>query len=711
MAKRKNRRPVPRGLEQAVGKAAKHVDGRYCYGLPNYGLSVKIRLKLVALGDLELFEENEVDVDEWPDWIPFAQLREEPQFLAIRTTPPYPVGMWEHEDGTIHDVWGSFDEFVSKVIDKKDKTPFELMDKTLDKVAKLIEDDAYADALGLIEPAIQQLPKPTGGARFDDDGLARAYNLHGLALKGVKRWQEARVAFERSAEAGDTYAELNILDLLEDEQNPKGVIEYGLAARERRYFDDYGRIWVRRYLGHAYLDLGEPAKAEEELRGIVDDYAITAPDKVKDAREGLEKYIAAGRPGAAAAKPFLDWFKPKSYEVTPAQAAANRAWWDGLPPGMRAKLLEEIDKNDGAYDDGAYNDASSASDEDVARCLDVDGCHLDEDDGTFAELDAFLRMPRLERLAFYGDPDSIEPLRALPKLESLTINNDVIKDFAWPSRTDRDLWKAAEAGDRAGVERALAAGASVDSRGDHARTALTLAAGTHDIELCVMLVERGSDPWAGNQLEGDALGYFDDEGRAALERAAAKLGRWKPPSDDEPWRELDIERLARAASFDRPEGEFELEDGEPQAAAWPATVKFQMEAPKKDDKLFDLLRIKYSGMLVSERLAEVVRGLDGVELLPATLVDHARKPRPENYFVLNPLVCDCLVVDRCFPQWNHINRESISELGATVIDPAKAGSRQMFRLGRYNSHPVIVANGLARKLAGFTGVSLSHLKR
>lgn len=28
-------RPIPRGLEQAVGKAAKHVDGRYCYGLPH----------------------------------------------------------------------------------------------------------------------------------------------------------------------------------------------------------------------------------------------------------------------------------------------------------------------------------------------------------------------------------------------------------------------------------------------------------------------------------------------------------------------------------------------------------------------------------------------------------------------------------------------------------------------------------------------------
>jgi hypothetical protein len=82
---------------------------------------------------------------------------------------------------------------------------------------------------------MSQFPKMPPGRSFEDDALARAHNLHGLALKGVKRFEEARAAFHAAVAAGDTYAELNILDLLEDEHKPKALIEYGLKAREDRY--------------------------------------------------------------------------------------------------------------------------------------------------------------------------------------------------------------------------------------------------------------------------------------------------------------------------------------------------------------------------------------------------------------------------------------------------------------------------------------------
>ena len=120
MGKTKDLRPVPRELEQAVKKASKHVDGRYVYGLPQYGLNVKMKIKLVALGDMKLFEENDIDVDENPHWLPFAMFKGESQFLAIGTEAPYPVAMWEHEDGNFYPVWGTFDDFVSKVIEQKD---------------------------------------------------------------------------------------------------------------------------------------------------------------------------------------------------------------------------------------------------------------------------------------------------------------------------------------------------------------------------------------------------------------------------------------------------------------------------------------------------------------------------------------------------------------------------------------------------------------
>ncbi len=691
-----------RDVESAVAKIAKRVDGRYCYGLPHYTLDTKLRFQLIRIGDLELFEENEVDRDELPDWIPFASLKDEPQFLAIKTVAPFAVGMWEHENGEIYTVWPSLADFAARVIDKATKTPFELLAKTLDKVGKLVEADAFAKALAIIEPAIRALPTPAAQPRFDDRSAARAYNLYGLALKGVDRWPEARAAFERSAHAGNNYAELNILDLFEDEKNPRAVIAHGLKCREEHYFDDYCRVWLARYLGFAYLDVGDAANAELELRRIVDGYAVSAPAKVTEVREALEKYLADKRPGAAIAGGFLAWLRPKTYEVTPAEAKRNRAWWTALPQGMRDKLLEEIDKEG----------ATSASDEDIARCMDVESLNLDDDDGTFDALEPFLALPRLTRLSFYGDPETLAPLRALERLERLTVNNDVIKGFAWPSRADRDLWKAAEAGDRKGIEKALAAGASLASRGDHGNSALHLAAHTHDVELCLMLIARGADPWSGTHHGGEGIsGFFGDAETIAKFEAAAKQAGIAHP-DAGGWRYLDHGHMPAAATFESPDGlELDLDKGEPLADKWPKDVRFPMAAPKKHAKLYDLLGVRYGGLLASEKLADALRGQPNLELLPAMLVDHAGKPRPERYFLLNPLAIDALVVEKCFPQWNHIDPDSITDYAALVVDPAKLGAAKLWRPDLLNSRPVVIAKELADTLAGFSSVQLSHTRR
>ena len=704
MGKKQDLRPVPKGLASAMAKAEKHVDKRYVYGLPHYGLNVKMKINLVDLGDTEVFEENDIDVDENPHWLPLAMFKDEPQFLAVSTQVPYPVAMWEHEDGKFYTVWETFDDFVSKVIDKKDKTPFEKLEKQLEKISDLVEKDAHADALGLLAPIMAQFPKMPPGRSFEDDALARAHNLHGLALKGVKRFADARSAFEASAAAGDTYAELNILDLLEDENQPKSVIEYGASARDRRYFDDYGRVWVARYIGFAHLDLGDTTKAEEELRKIVDGYAISDPEKVAKAREGLEKYIADKRPGAATATEFLAWFKPKSYEVTPAQAKDNRAWWKSLSEGMREKLLDEVNRKDAG---------DEPSDEDIARCMDVESLHLGEDAGLFddKQLLVFLKLQRCELLAFHGDPDSIEVLRQLPTLGRLSINTEVIKNFAWPSRADRDLWKAAEAADKKGVDKALAAGANLHSRGKHGETALMMVAGNHDVDLCKHLIAKGADPWAGCQLDANDIFYcFGDDDKATLEKAAAKAGIPHPEND--PYRLLETERMPKGATFVKhSEIDLELDDGEPVANNWPADARLIMESPKKDNKLYDFTRLKYRTPLVSEAMAEVLRGLPNVELLPVTILDHAKKVRPEKYFILNPLAKHCLVVENCFPSWNHIDPDSASEVAALVIDPVRTDGAQMFRPTILNSRPTIITKELAEKLKGFSGVRIRYLPR
>ena len=683
-----------------MAKSAKHVDGQYCYGLPHYGMSSKLKFKLVDLGDMDLFEENDVDIAENPDWMPFAILKDESQFLTVSTVAPHAVGMWEHENGKIYAVWDSIDDFIGRVIDKTDKTPFEMFEKILDKVGALVEKDKHTEALKIIKPAIDALPMPKNASYEADDDLARGWNLYGLALEGIKKFPEARAAFEMAAKLGEDYAVLNILDILSDEEKDfPGVIRRGLELRET-HLDDYARVWLRRYLAIAYLELGDLANAETELRAIVTGYAISDADKVTEARTGLEEYIAAKRPNAAAAQSFLAWLSPKSYEVTPAQAKTNKAWWQRLPEAARGKLMDEINK-----------EGETPTDQDIARCLDVDSLTLDEDDGTFgdADLDVFLPLQNLERLGFYGDPDSIEILRKLPKLERLTINNDVIKSFQWPSRADRDLWAAAAKVDKKGIEKALVAGASLHSRGDHGSTALAMVAQEHDVGLCTFLIAKGADPWAGSHGESNAMYFFGDEDKAKLEAAAAKAGIVHP--DKDAYRELSIARQPSCATFDAPETDLEIDDGASIAAKWPAGITLQMEAPKKDNKLYDMLRVKYDNAVVSEALAAVLRGDPNIELLPVTLIDHAGKPRPEKYFYLNPLAVDCLAIEKCFPQWNHIDPDSASEVAAFVIDPARVGERTMFRPTIVNSRPMIVTRELAEKIKGFTGVGISYLKR
>ena len=67
--------------------------------------------------------------------------------------------------------------------------------------------------------------------------------------------------------------------------------------------------------------------------------------------------------------------------------------------------------------------------------------------------------------------------------------------------------------------------------------------------------------------------------------------------------------------------------------------------------------------------------------------------------------------ERAFPQWNHIDPDSASEIAAFAIDDAKVGNRQLFRPGLLNARPMIVTKALAEKLKGFEGVSIDTLKR
>ena len=141
-------------LAKTVAKAAKKIDGRFCYGLPHYTLDTKLKLGLVDHGDVGLFDKHEVPPEVRANWLPLATLHGEQQFLVISQQPPHAIGMWEEESNTILVGWDSFEEVLERVIDKKDKTPYVKLEKTLEKISALVDADKYGDALGMLEPII-----------------------------------------------------------------------------------------------------------------------------------------------------------------------------------------------------------------------------------------------------------------------------------------------------------------------------------------------------------------------------------------------------------------------------------------------------------------------------------------------------------------------------------------------------------------------------
>jgi len=582
------------------------------------------------------------------------------------------------------------------------KFSWKAFEKVVGKASDAVDADRHDEALALLEPVMPTLPAEEADPKEPWRVRATAHNLIGLAHKHAKAWAQARTAFETAARLGESYAELNLLDMMIDhERDFDAVLKLGAFMRAERYMNDYTRVWLARYLATAHLELGDVAAAETELRAIVDNYAINDAEKVREARAGIEKYIEAKRANFEAAQGFLAWLKEKSYEPTPEEAAATRAWWQALPEGVRPKLLEAV---------GIEAAPDDATDVDLARVLDAKRVSLDEDDGTFDDVTPLLRLANVKSLAFYGAPTSIEPLRALTKLAKLSINNDVIKHFAWPSPANRALWAAVEAGDRDAIDRALADGAEINARGEHGQPAVTMAAFKHDQELVLHLISKGADPWAGSFGEGDVFYFCGDE--AKFSEAAVRAGI--KHIDEEPYRILAVQREAKCTSVKPADTGLGLDfdDGVRLAATWPAGMKLQMQPPKKDNKLYPMTRALYDCAIVDESIAELLREHgETCELLPVTVVDHDGKARPEHYWFLNPIAIDCLDIAKCHPQWNHIDDDSASEVAAMVIDPAKTGGAQIFRPTILNSRPMIVTKELAAKLAGKPGVRIEHLKR
>jgi tetratricopeptide (TPR) repeat protein len=293
---------LPRGLVEAVARASTYIERHHCWGLAPWGVSTRFRVHLVPLGDLGLFAEHDLDARAFPSHVPFARLENEPSFLVVSTLAPYAVSLWDAGDRRLHTIWDSLDTFLGRLLERGERSPGERLESSLERASSHVAAGRHADTITLLEPLAQRLDP----SMHEEQQAIRLHNLLGLAYKASGRTADARAAFERAAKLGDTYCDLNLLDLLTDDApDPRAVIAHAQIIRNKP-FDEHGRIWLARYLAQAYLDLGEPTKAEAELRSVLASHPDHA--ELPRVRAALATYAGANKPGSAGARSILTWF-------------------------------------------------------------------------------------------------------------------------------------------------------------------------------------------------------------------------------------------------------------------------------------------------------------------------------------------------------------------------------------------------------------------
>ena len=138
--------------------------------------------------------------------------------------------------------------------------------------------------------------------------------------------------------------------------------------------------------------------------------------------------------------------------------------------------------------------------------------------------------------------------------------------------------------------------------------------------------------------------------------------------------------------------------------AWPMDPEFP-NATLLVDNL-----INTDGMLViSPRLHEFFKaqGVDHVEYLPLTILDHRGRPAAKDYVIAHPIdPVDCLDLAASKGRLSEIQKDVVMEVEKVVLEPAKIDpTRQLFRAKGFP-----VATIVTRKLAdaidagGFVGI-------
>ena len=155
---------------------------------------------------------------------------------------------------------------------------------------------------------------------------------------------------------------------------------------------------------------------------------------------------------------------------------------------------------------------------------------------------------------------------------------------------------------------------------------------------------------------------------------------------------------------------WQFSQGIPRAATFPADFSWPMNPDFPNATLLVDNLINTDNMLViSPKLKNffVEQGIDHVEYLPLTILDHRGRPAAKDYVVARLIYpFDCLDVSASKASFSDIQPDVVMDVEKVVLDPAKIDpSRQLFRAKGFPA-ATIVTKKLADAIdaGGFVGI-------
>ena len=688
----------------------------YVYNIYLYSADNKFKVKFNNKKLFSVFEDNGIKMpnDEGDVYIPLCMI-DGPQFLAVNLSKgdTCPVSSWEHEDGMFHPHSESLDVFLKNLLKKGEKTPFELLQKAIDKAKALEEKKQYKQALKILHEAVAAKHLSLEVNANDDDGykeaIASLFSLYASCYQETNELDKAIEHYLKAIELENSYAGLNLIELYLDKAFELKKAQEIIAKLNTPsfYLDAYSKYHVKNYAAHIYILLGNGIEATKIYKEILKTYEVEEPERIDETIKDLQKLIKENTPNINLVKDILTWFKHKEYKLSSSETTENREWWNNLDSYGKfwKQVLREACKIKG-----------EPTDNDLAKILELEALYFEEKH-KIKDSKPFEFFKNLKHLECYGQLSNLDVFKNMKTLDSITYNGKVNKNFVIESPDNKNFVSAAARGNLKEVERLLQLGVNINVKVE-GNTALIKAVLNDRMKLAFYLIEHGADIYL-NGIDNDtALKYCGDADRKKLEEAFKKAGGHKVESN---FRKIKNARVTNACSLDDLSNyeALKLAKANGPTSDFPNSAFFKMSTDypghKKDTVLLDCFF--YDKLLIVNEKVKLFfekKRLRNIEILPVKIKDHAGKFISEPYYIINPFAVDCLNLEKSEPEFSVFDNSIIESVNAEAIDDVKLDKDiQLFRITNYYYGPIFFRKQLALEIeqAGFTGIKFVEPKR